>query len=96
VIEFFESGGNIRFSDTDSAKAVLAQLARVPTLLERTSESSEALRAASAEFILEGLYASDKIGRSEERGFTAAERKTGQDLYRDYTLERSRSKKPLN
>jgi magnesium chelatase subunit I len=97
VIDFFETGGNIRFSDTESVKMVLAQLARVPTLLDRVSESTDMLRIASAEFILEGLYASDKIGRSEERGFIGIERKTGaQDLYRDYTLERGRSKKPLN
>lgn len=97
VIEFFEGGGNIRFSDTDPVKTVLSQLSRVPTLLDRVSDGSDALRVASAEFILEGLYASDKIGRSEERGFIAVERKTAaQDLYRDYTLERSRPKKPLN
>ena len=97
VIEFFEMGGNIRFSDTDSVKVVLAQLERVPTLFERATEPSEGARVATAEFILEGLYASDKIGRSEERGFVAVERKAAtQELYRDYTLERTRSKKPLN
>ena len=97
VIEYFEVGGNIHFSESDSVKQILAQLARVPTLLDRTAVGSESGRVAEAEFILEGLYASDKIGRSEERGFVAAERKAAaQDLYRDYTLERSRSKKPLN
>ena len=97
VIEFFEMGGNIRFSDADSVKSVLAQLERVPTLFERATDSSDGARVATAEFILEGLYASDKIGRSEERGFVAVERKAStQELYRDYTLERSRSKKPLN
>jgi magnesium chelatase subunit I len=97
VIEFFETGGNIRLSDTEPIKTVLAQLQRVPTLMDRVSDSSESTRLASAEFILEGLYASDKIGRSEERGFIGIERKTAaQDLYRDYTLERSRPKKPLN
>jgi hypothetical protein len=97
VIEFFELGGNIRFSDSDSTDVVLGQLHRVPTLLDYSMDSSASGRIAMAEFVLEGLYASDKIGRSEERGFVAAERKSSsQDLYRDYTLERSRSKKPLN
>ena len=51
----------------------------------------------TAEFILEGLHAIDKIGRSEERGFIGVERKApAQDLYRDYTMERNRYKKPLN
>jgi len=40
----------------------------------------------------------DKISRSEERGFAASDRKVpgSQELYRDYTLERNRYKKPLN
>jgi magnesium chelatase subunit I len=97
VIEFFEAGGSIRLSEADSVKTSLAQLARIPTLLDRSPVAPETARLAEAEFILEGLYASDKIGRSEERGFVGIERKApSQELYRDYTLERGRSKKPLN
>jgi len=97
VIEFFEMGGSIRLSEADSLKASLVQLARVPTLLDRVPVAPETSRLAEAEFILEGLYASDKIGRSEERGFVSIERKApAQELYRDYTLERGRTKKPLN
>jgi magnesium chelatase subunit I len=97
VIDFFDMGGSIRFSDADSVDVIASQLQRIPTLLDHALESSAGDRLGVAEFILEGLYASDKIGRSEERGFVAAERKgPSQDLYRDYTLERSRSKKPLN
>jgi len=33
----------------------------------------DAVRAAAAEFILEGLYAHRRISRSEERGFAAGE-----------------------
>jgi len=97
VVEYFELGSNVRFSDSDASSVVLTQLQRVPTLIEYCSDHSDTARVAMAEFILEGLYASDKIGRSEERGFVAVERKQQtQDLYRDYTLERTRSKKPLN
>ena len=97
VIEFFETGGSIRLSEADSLKVSLGQLAHVPTLLDRSPVAPETARLAEAEFILEGLYASDKIGRSEERGFVGIERKSAaQELYRDYTLERGRSKKPLN
>jgi magnesium chelatase subunit I len=97
VIEYFELGGNIQFSDTDPVGIVLAQLQRVPTLTDYCNDHSDTARVSIAEFVLEGLYASDKIGRSEERGFVAVERKSQtQDLYRDYTLERTRSKKPLN
>lgn len=97
VIEFFELGGSLKVSDADSTKTVLAQLQRVPTLMENIAEPNEGARVALAELILEGLYASDKIGRSEERGFVGVERRAaGQDLYRDYTMERNRHKKPLN
>src|SRR5436190_6893678 len=97
VIEYFEMGGTLKVADTDSTKSVLAQLQRVPTLMDHVTESAEGARVALAEFILEGLYASDKIGRSEERGFVAVERRAAtQDLYRDYTMERNRNKKPLN
>jgi magnesium chelatase subunit I len=97
VIEYFELGSTLKVSDTDSTKSVLAQLQRVPTLMDHVTESSEGARVALAEFILEGLHASDKIGRSEERGFVGVERRAAaQDLYRDYTMERNRNKKPLN
>ena len=48
--------------------------------------------------VLEGLHSVEKISRSEERGFAASERKPAgaQELYRDYTMERNRYKKPLN
>jgi magnesium chelatase subunit I len=97
VIDFFESGGSVKLADTDSATAVLSQLERIPELLSRFGNVPESQSASFAEFVLEGLCATDKIGRSEERGFIAAERKAAaQDLYRDYSMERSRYKKPLN
>jgi hypothetical protein len=97
TIEFFETGGSVKFSDTDPARTVLTQLERIPGLLARFGDISPEERAALGEFILEGLWAIDKIGRNEERGFVGVERKAAaQDLYRDYTMERNRYKKPLN
>ena len=97
VIDYFEMGGTLKVADTDPTKSVLAQLQRVPSLMDHVTEASEGARVALAELILEGLYASDKIGRSEERGFMGVERRAAaQDLYRDYTMERNRNKKPLN
>ena len=61
-----------------------------------TPDSPIGLRAASGEMILEGLHSIDKISRSEDRGFAAPDRRPTQDLYRDYTMERNRNKKPLN
>jgi magnesium chelatase subunit I len=95
VIDWFELGGNVKFSDVDSPENMLTQMAAVHGLLDKT-QGSPALKASLGEFILEGLHALDKLGRSEERGFTATERKAAQDLYRDYTMDRNRHKKPLN
>jgi magnesium chelatase subunit I len=97
-------GGNLKFSDTDSAATLLNRMEAVQGLLDKAdvldahSDSAPGLRAAAGEMILEGLHATDKITRSEERGFSAPERSKGaaQDLYRDYQMERSRYKKPLN
>jgi magnesium chelatase subunit I len=104
IIDWFELGGNLKLSDLEPAASILSRLERVQGLLEKTDtlgvnlDSPAGLRAAAAEMILEGLHSIDKISRSEERGFTSAERKGGgsQELYRDYTLERNRYKKPLN
>jgi magnesium chelatase subunit I len=105
VIDWFEMGGNLKLADTEPAISMLSRFERVPGLLDRIgalgagTDSPAGLRAAAAEMILEGLHSVDKISRSDERGFGAADRKAAagaQELYRDYTLERNRYKKPLN
>jgi magnesium chelatase subunit I len=104
IVDWFEMGGNLKFSDTEPATSLLTRMEHVQGLLEKTealgaaAASPAPLRAAAGEMILEGLHATDKISRSEERGFAASERGkgAGQDLYRDYQMERNRYKKPLN
>src|SRR5436309_2286722 len=102
VIEWFETGGHLKFSDVDSASTVLTRLDKVQGLLERLEglgagqSTPPAIRVSAAELILEGLYSIEKISRSEERGYAAVDRKATQELYRDYTMERNRYKKPLN
>ena len=102
VVEWFETGGHLKFSDVDSASIVLARLDKVQGLLEKLDGldagpgTPPAIRVAAGELILEGLYSIEKISRSEERGYAAVDRKATQELYRDYTMERNRYKKPLN
>jgi magnesium chelatase subunit I len=104
VIDWFEMGGQLKLSDLEPAVSALGRLERVQGLLEKTealgvkTDSPAGLRAAAAEMVLEGLHSMDKISRSDERGFAASERKSAaaQELYRDYTLEKNRYKKPLN
>ncbi len=102
VIEWFEMGGNLKFGDTEPAEELVNAMEQVLGLLDKTlplgvtPDSPVGLRAAAGEMILEGLYSVDKISRSEERGFAAVEKRGSQDLYRDFTGERNRHKKPLN
>jgi magnesium chelatase subunit I len=103
VIDWFELGGNLKLSDAESGEAVLRRIEHVQGLVDKIGalgimpDSPQSLRASAAEMVLEGLHSIDKISRSEERGFAASERKAAaQELYRDYTMDRNRHKKPLN
>jgi len=102
VTDWFEMGGHLKLSDVESANSVLTRVEHVHGLLDKIDalgvkpDSPSGVRAAAAEMILEGLHSVDKISRSEERGFAATDRKGSQELYRDYTMERNRYKKPLN
>jgi magnesium chelatase subunit I len=66
-------------SDTMSAVDVLGHARQVQGLLELArsagvpSNASEPMVASGVDFLLEGLYATKKIGRSEERGYHGAE-----------------------
>jgi len=103
IIEWFEMGGSLKFADTDPSDRLVTAMDQVQGLLDKTItlgallDGPAGIRASAGEMILEGLHSIDKISRSEERGFSAAERRAAsQDVYRDYTLERNRHKKPLN
>jgi magnesium chelatase subunit I len=80
VVQWFDLGGEIQLRDTASAQEMLHKLRGIQGLLDKLSalglsgkEPSEVLVSA-AEFVLEGLYAHKRIGRSEERLFTAGEK----------------------
>jgi magnesium chelatase subunit I len=101
VVAYFESGSSLKLRDDAAADELLAELRKVPGLLEHApnlgiaSNDPAPLLAAAGEFILEGLYAQKKIGRSEDRGYMAPERPDAEvDLER---LERlRRMKKQVN
>jgi magnesium chelatase subunit I len=81
IVQFFELGGTLKLEDHLPAKDLAQQLDLVPGLMEKTAalgigrNEPDAVRAAAAEFILEGLYAHKRITRSEEMGFMMEERK---------------------
>jgi magnesium chelatase subunit I len=81
VVQFFEAGGTLRIREDFSASEVLGQLHRVPEVLAHVHllgakpDDPAPLLAAAGEFVLEGLWAQKKVGRSDDRGFVAAERR---------------------
>jgi len=84
VIQWFDLGGTLRLDESTDSKAMVDQLAGIQGLMEKTkslglsANEPDAVRAAAAEFILEGLYAHRRISRTEERGFAAGERRREQ------------------
>jgi magnesium chelatase subunit I len=79
VVEWFDLGGSLPLSDNTAADDVISQTRGVQGLRELAERASLAPGAAAPsvasaiDFVLEGLYAQKKIGRSDERGYSAAE-----------------------
>ena len=81
IVQWFELGGSLKLDETASSSDMIKQLAPIQGLLEKTkllglgSSEPDAVRAAAAEFILEGLYSHRRISRNEEIGYTAEVRR---------------------
>ena len=80
VVQWFDLGGEIQLPDSAAAAEALVSLEKIQGLLEKTgklgkdaAQGPEA-QVSAAEFILEGLHAHKRIGRSEERVFSAGEK----------------------
>jgi magnesium chelatase subunit I len=77
VVEWFELGGSLLLADTSSSVEVLDRARAVQGLIELAEHTGVAadaappLLASAVDFILEGLYALKKIGRSDEQGYHA-------------------------
>ncbi|HEV3468821.1 MAG TPA: hypothetical protein VG148_05835 [Pyrinomonadaceae bacterium] len=94
AVRWFDEGNTLRLADTASADECVALLDSVPELIETTlvpfdfDRDDTALLVSACEFVLEGLYAQNKISRNEEGGYAAAT-KTRKDrrgmIYDDLT-----------
>ena len=77
TVQWFEQGNNLRLADTAAAQECRTLLEAVPELIEASvipfdfKQSDTAQLVAACEFVLEGLYAQNKISRNEEGGYTA-------------------------
>ncbi len=79
IVDYFESGGVMQVSEDASAAACVAGFQQVPGLLELTKTlgfapegSSDGLKAAAGELILEGLVSGRQLSRTRGGGYRAA------------------------
>jgi magnesium chelatase subunit I len=75
IVKWFELGGNLKIPQDAPAEDLFPQFKKIQGLLENVEhlgikpKDEKALQVSGAEFILEGLYATKKISRSEELGY---------------------------
>ena len=94
TVHWFDQGNKLLLSDTASAEECVMLLDSVPDLIESTlvplefRRTDKAKLVSACEFVLEGLYAQNKISRNEEGGFeavTKAKRDRRGMIYEDFT-----------
>src|SRR5581483_5277953 len=72
IVDVFGKGVKIEVGDLLPSSVYSERLKRVPKAWEKAFEvnpsESDAVRASCIEFVLAGLYASDKISRSQKHG----------------------------
>jgi len=103
VVQWFDLGGEMQVAEGAAAADVLQSLRGIQGLMDKLTrvnvgprDSVEA-QVSAAEFVLEGLHAHKRIGRNEERVFTAGEK---QPRIAEKPFEREdipyRPRRPLN
>src|SRR5438132_1028146 len=80
IVQWFDLGGEINLADTAAAGEALKALHSIQGLMEKLTKlnvgpkDTAELQVSAAEFVLEGLHAHKRIGRNEERVFSAGEK----------------------
>ncbi len=80
VVQWFDLGGEVQLADSAGAVEALTALRSIQGLMEKTvkvnvgPKDTPEKQVSAAEFILEGLHAHKRIGRNEERVFSAGEK----------------------
>lgn len=81
IVQWFDLGGTLKVDEAVHSSKMLEEFGRIQGLLEKTAAlgigpgEPDPVRASSAEFILEGLYAHRRISRNEEGSYRAGDRK---------------------
>jgi magnesium chelatase subunit I len=72
IVEIFSKGVKIEVGDQLPSRHYAERLKRVPKAWEKAFEvnpsDNEAVRASCIEFVLAGLYATDRVSRSQKHG----------------------------
>ena len=80
VVQWFDLGGEIQLADSAGAAEALTSLNEIQGLMDKlgkvnvSAKDGAEMQVSAAEFVLEGLHAHKRIGRSEERVFRAGEK----------------------
>jgi magnesium chelatase subunit I len=81
IEQWFNLGGTVQLNDAQPSSGSLAELQQIQGLIEKlsplkvNSKSPPEISVSAAEFLLEGMTAHKRLSRTEERSFTAAEKK---------------------
>ena len=90
IEQWFNLGGTVQLNDAQPSSASLKELQQIQGLFEKlsplhiNSKSEPEIAVSAAEFLLEGMHAHKRISRSEERSFSAAEKKARTDQASQY------------
>src|SRR5882757_3486593 len=80
IVQWFDLGGEVQLADSSGAVEALTALRTIQGLMDKTvrvnvgPKDTPEKQVSAAEFILEGLHAHKRIGRNEERVFSAGEK----------------------
>jgi magnesium chelatase subunit I len=80
VVQWFDLGGEMQVAEGVAAADVLQSLRGIQGLMDKLTrvsigpKDSPEIQVSAAEFVLEGLHAHKRIGRNEERVFSAGEK----------------------
>ena len=102
ITQWFDLGGQLRFSDTAPSAELLDGLKHIQGLNEKLNavgvkqKDKAEVVVSAAEFLLEGLYAHKRIGRSEERVFTAPEKQRHVEKTPTHEEFPARPRRPYN
>ncbi len=101
IEQWFNLGGQVELNDKQPTQAVLKSMKEIQGLFEKLGplklprNADPEVAVAAAEFLLEGMTAHKRISRSEERKFSAGEKKKRLDDAAQYA-ERMREREKEN